>query len=176
VAHSSIPTPTQPEEQEPSPERQETAKGAKGSPRTRAQISETLLKVIAPDQNGEPLSAQTRAEPHISELSELDIRRQHAARNQSLFREVNERIESISSTASFVSFVCECADPRCDAHLPLTREEYEHVRSRPTHFVVLPGHNIVDVESIDEACDRYFIVGKFGAGAQLARELDPRSM
>jgi hypothetical protein len=111
----------------------------------------------------------------MSELSELDLRRQRAARNQSLFREINERIESISSTASFVSFVCECADETCDAQLPLTREEYDRVRSRPNQFVVLPGHNIVDVEVIDVASDRYFIVSKLGAGGQLAKELDPRS-
>jgi hypothetical protein len=111
----------------------------------------------------------------MTDLSELDLRRQRAARNQSLFRDVNERIEAISPTSSFVSFVCECADESCDAQLPLTLEEYEHLRSRPNWFVVLPGHNLVDVEVIDVASDRYFIVSKLGAGAELASELDPRS-
>ena|SRR5690349_7097147 len=111
----------------------------------------------------------------MTDLSELELRRQRAARNQSLFREINERIEAISATSSFVSFVCECADETCDAQLPLTLEEYERVRSRPNWFVVVPGHNLVDVEVIDIASDRYFIVSKLGAGAELARELEPRS-
>jgi hypothetical protein len=111
----------------------------------------------------------------VTDVSGLEVRRERAARNQSLFRGVNERIEAISGTSSFVSFVCECADKTCDAKLPLTLEEYERVRSRPNWFVVLPGHNLVDVEIIDVASDRYFIVSKLGAGAELARELDPRS-
>jgi hypothetical protein len=111
----------------------------------------------------------------MSNLSELDLRRERAARNQNLFREVNERIEDASATASFVSFVCECADVKCGERVSLTLEEYEHVRSHPNRFVVVPGHNIVDVELIDVASDRYFVVSKLGRGAQVARELDPRS-
>jgi hypothetical protein len=111
----------------------------------------------------------------MSDLSDLELRRRRAARNQSLFREVNERIEAISGASSFSSFVCECADGSCDAQIPLTLEEYEHVRSRPNWFVVLPGHNLVGVEIIDVASDRFFIVSKLGAGAELATELDPRS-
>jgi hypothetical protein len=111
----------------------------------------------------------------MTDLSDLELRRQRAARNQSLFRQVNERIEAMSATDSFVSFVCECADETCETQMPLTREEYERVRSRPNWFVVLPGHNLVDVEVIDVASDRYFIVSKLGAGAEVAKELDPRS-
>jgi hypothetical protein len=111
----------------------------------------------------------------LSDLSELDLRRERAAKNQSLFREVNERIEDASSTASFVSFVCECSDVTCDATVPLALEEYEHVRAHPNRFIVLPGHNVVDVEIVDVASDRYFVVSKLGLGAQTARELNPRS-
>ena len=111
----------------------------------------------------------------MGELSDLDLRRQRAALNEDLFRRVNERIESASSTASFVSFVCECPYEKCEARVPLTIEEYEHVRSQPNRFVVLPGHEDPELELIQTASDRYLIVSKLGAGAQAARELDPRS-
>jgi hypothetical protein len=111
----------------------------------------------------------------MSDSTELDLRRERAARNQSLFREVNERIETMSANASFNSFVCECADTTCHEQVPLTLEEYERVRSQADWFVVYPGHYIADVEVIEVASDRFFIVRKLGVGAEIAEETDPRS-
>ena len=111
----------------------------------------------------------------MSDSTELDIRRERAAKNEILFREVNERIEDLSAASAFDGFVCECADKSCDQRVSLTVEEYEHVRSRPEWFVVVPGHNTLGLDSIEVASDRYFIVSKLGAGAQVARETDPRS-
>ena len=111
----------------------------------------------------------------MSHHAALEARRERAARNQSLFRELNERIEARSTTASFVEFVCECADQSCDAKVSLTLEEYEQVRSHPNRFIVLRGHNLVDVETIVVAADGYYVVSKLGVGGEVARELDPRS-
>ena len=111
----------------------------------------------------------------MTDRGELDVRRERAARNEILFREVNERIESASEGASLNEFVCECADKACSQRVSLTPEEYEQVRSRPEWFVVSPGHNAPGVDLIELASDRYFIVSKLGSGAQVAREHDPRS-
>ena len=86
----------------------------------------------------------------MTDVSELEWQRQRAARNQSLFREVNEQIEDLSSSACFASFVCECMDESCEALVALTLEEYEHVRSGSNRFVVLPGHEVPAVEAILE--------------------------
>ena len=43
----------------------------------------------------------------MSVASELDVQREPAANNQSLFREVNERIEELSRSARFPSFICD---------------------------------------------------------------------
>jgi hypothetical protein len=108
------------------------------------------------------------------QLAELDLRRQRAAKNQSLFREVNERIEDLSASASFTTFICECMDETCDQSVSLTVEEYEHIRSGSNSFFVVPGHEVRDVERILEASDRYFVVAKLGAGKSVAEGLDPR--
>jgi hypothetical protein len=108
------------------------------------------------------------------QVSELDRQRQRAARNQSLFREVNERIEDLSASASFTMFICECMDESCDANVSLTIEEYEHIRSDSNSFVVLPGHEVAIVENVIESTDRFFVVAKLGAGKTLAEGLDPR--
>jgi hypothetical protein len=106
--------------------------------------------------------------------SELERRRERAGRNQSLFREVNERIEDLSLSAAFTSFVCECDDDACDETLPLTLEEYEDVRSDSNRFFVAPGHQVPEVEDVVAATDRYLVVAKLGAGREVAVESDPR--
>ena len=107
-------------------------------------------------------------------------RHQRAARNQSLFREVNEKIEALAhdSTVTFHEFSCECADTHCIEVVPLTVEEYEHIRRIPTHFAVAPGHVYPDVERVvetDGVGNRYEVVEKYGVAGLLAVELDPRS-
>jgi len=110
----------------------------------------------------------------MSELSVVELRRERAAKNQSLFREVNERIEHRAGDASFTTFICECCDPQCDASVALTLQEYEEIRADPNRFLVLPGHDVAEVEEIVEANDRYVIVRKSGAGRAVAELLDPR--
>jgi hypothetical protein len=106
---------------------------------------------------------------------DLDDRRRRAGRNQSLFREVNERIEDLGTASSFSDFVCECMDTTCDQHVALTIEEYEHVRSSPNRFLVVPGHEQPAVEDVVEGNARYVVVRKLGAGADVAARFDPRS-
>jgi hypothetical protein len=110
----------------------------------------------------------------VGNASELDLRRERAARNENLFREVNERIEDLASTASFTQFICECYDETCDDRVSMTVQEYEHVRADGNRFFVVPGHNGKDVDEVVEATDRYIIVRKIGTGADVAERLDPR--
>lgn len=110
----------------------------------------------------------------VNEVSELDLRRERAAANESLFREVNERIEDLPTTASFTQFVCECHDDKCDVRVSMTVEEYEHIRAEGNRFFVLPGHQAAGVDDVVESTDRYLVVRKIGAGEHVAERLDPR--
>jgi hypothetical protein len=97
------------------------------------------------------------------------------ARKQSLYREVNERIEAFALDDSSAGFVCECVREECDKRVPLTLEEYERIRSSPNRFVVLAGHQDSEVEGVVEANGRYLVVETLGAGAAVAEALDPRT-
>jgi len=110
----------------------------------------------------------------MTSTQDHDTQRERAAKNQSLFREVNERIEDLAANAAFTTFICECMTETCDESVCLTVEEYEHIRSDGNRFFVLPGHEIPAVEQIVEANDRFLVVAKIGAGAQVAAALDPR--
>jgi hypothetical protein len=107
-------------------------------------------------------------------------RQERAARNQSLFREVNERIEETARPFDpvFTTFACECADTACKEKVSLTYEEYEAVRRWPNHFFVKPGHVFLEIERVvDETGadgSRYQVVEKFGEAGKVAIGLDPR--
>jgi hypothetical protein len=74
------------------------------------------------------------------------------ARNQALFREVNERLEVVTATTvSFRECICECSNPGCTKSLAVTTREYEAIRSDPKHFLIARGHEMPEVERVVEA-------------------------
>jgi hypothetical protein len=109
------------------------------------------------------------------EDGDLQRRQVRAAKNQSLFREVNERIEELRPGETLVEFACECTNTECTASLTLSDDEYESVRRFPTHFIVMPGHELDEVERVVQRNERYEVVEKFGAGGPAAVRLDPRA-
>jgi hypothetical protein len=113
-------------------------------------------------------------------MSEDAAARDRIARNETLFRQVNERVKDVSDAfaavdTSPVDFVCECGDPDCAEPLSLTLEEYERVRSVPTHFIVVPDHVAPGIEVAVRRGDGYVVVAKLPDEARIARETDPRS-
>jgi hypothetical protein len=75
-----------------------------------------------------------------------DLAAVRMARNESIFRETNERTEQKAEAEGreqLVAFLCECARPDCAEVVRLDLTEYEAVRSRPKQFVTAPGHALV---------------------------------
>ncbi len=105
----------------------------------------------------------------------LDLRRERAAKNESVFREVNERVNELAEPASFHLFACECEDQSCAEAVVMTAQEYEEVRANSNSFFVLPGHEEPLVDELTQTNDRYFVVHKVGVGATVAKKLDPRN-
>jgi hypothetical protein len=97
------------------------------------------------------------------------------ARNQVLFREVNERLAEVADAHSTVptEFCCECSLIDCDQMIELERSEYEGIRSFSNLFVIAPGHETPEVERNVEENGRFTLVEKT-IGAQLAIDTDPR--
>jgi len=96
---------------------------------------------------------------------------------QSLFREVNERIDELAESLDLqeeMTIFCECASDNCHEQITLTEAEYRKLRRIPTHFAVVPGHDEPGVERVAETNERYVIVEKFGEAAIAAIELDLR--
>jgi hypothetical protein len=110
----------------------------------------------------------------------LSARDERLANNESAFREVNERLkelgESFSVVAEQAEFICECGDPTCVERISLSLDEYERVRSEPTHFVVVPRHVDREIEVVIREDERHAVVEKRDPDAvEIAEQLDPRS-
>lgn len=97
-----------------------------------------------------------------------------AARNENLFREVNDAIEGLQEQlgdvdeSSPAQFICECSRYQCTDRVTLTLSEYEEVRADETHFVLLPGHLDPEIERVVRRTDQYVVVEKFGLAGQIA--------
>jgi hypothetical protein len=113
-------------------------------------------------------------------MSGADDRGARAARNQSLFREINERVKQLNDGFSMVlpvgEWICECADDTCVVPVELSAQEYEAVRADSKHFIVSASdaHVFPDVERVTERSERYWVVEKFGRAGEVADQFNPR--
>jgi hypothetical protein len=104
-----------------------------------------------------------------------------AARNQALFRDVNERVEQLNEMfeqlTPFGTWTCECADLECIERIEMTIAEYEQLRQQPNRFAIFPheAHYYPEAERIVEETDRYWVVDKIGEAGKVASSLDARS-
>ena len=104
-------------------------------------------------------------------------RNERLARNEAMFRSVNERVEEVvqPGPTEAIDFLCECGDEECVEKITLTREEYESIRRDGAQFAVVAGHEIPAIENVVRRADRFLVVRKHPEEAQIARETDPRS-
>jgi hypothetical protein len=104
-------------------------------------------------------------------------KQRRAAANEATVRDVNEGIERgqwPGEEDTPVGFRCECARLGCNRLIELTVREYEEVRAHPRRFVVLPGHELPDVETVVEARSGYVIVEKRNQAGEVAEAHDRR--
>lgn len=106
-------------------------------------------------------------------------RHERLAKNEALFRDVNERIEQAAERHSRSSdkygFVCECSSDDCFELVHVTIDEYENVRTDPLRFMVLGGHEMPEIEEVVERHTGYSVVVKTGPEKDIVRDRDPRS-
>jgi hypothetical protein len=119
-------------------------------------------------------------------------RDERRARNEALFREVNERIEELSSewpdeSEQVGSLGIErrarwvarnrlrVRQGDCTELIEVTREQYEAVRSDPRRFLVISGHEHTESARVLERNSGFAVIEKLEHAAEIAVEHDPRS-
>jgi hypothetical protein len=108
-------------------------------------------------------------------MEEPEVR---AAKTESLFRDVNERIAESAQgfDGDEAAFVCECADPECTERVEAPLADYEQVRSDGAQFLLAPGHEDERIERVVRERRRFNVVRKVNRiVAAHVRKLDPRA-
>jgi hypothetical protein len=108
-----------------------------------------------------------------------DEREVRAARNQSLFRAVNEKLrqlnESFEGLTDTFAIACECSHLHCVELIEIPADAYDEVRRSPRTFVVLPEHADTLIERITDEGREYAIVEVFApAAARVVEEAEAR--
>jgi len=97
-----------------------------------------------------------------------------AARNEEVFRDVNERIDAGADrleVATPLPFHCECADASCVERIFVTPQDYKGVVDEPFNFMVIPGHENGEIERVVVEHRDFLVVEKVGeAREQLERD------
>ena len=110
---------------------------------------------------------------------DLPDRLERQARNEALFREVNERIAQLGERAQAWSpdgtdFLCECGEEGgCGQRVRVPLDVYTRVRAQDDRFVVRPGHETPELERAVEWTEMYVVVDKIRAAEPLVAD-DPR--
>lgn len=91
----------------------------------------------------------------------MSPREKRLARNEVLFREVNERIAELAGGwEDGFHIICECANTGCEERLLIPVRDYERVRQHPRRFLIRPGHTVAEVEDVVEQNGAYDVVQK----------------
>jgi hypothetical protein len=101
---------------------------------------------------------------------------QRAAAAEVNGRRVNEAIERGAQGAGTAVFVCECGNLGCSETVELAISGYEAVRSGFERFLIVPGHQIEEIEDVVERHGSYYVVAKRDdAAAEMAYATDDRN-
>ena len=110
--------------------------------------------VVDEDETPEPvIRALARHAPQLERAPRAD----RIAQTERFFRAVNEEIAANDGHGTTL-FLCECGNPACSDGLELRAAALGHLHAENGLFVVLPGHEIPDVETVVDRHDGYLVV------------------
>lgn len=129
-----------------------------------------------PWQMSEERSRGQMSEERRTDQSEKERFKRRAAAAEINGRQVNEAIEPRGRPEGTAVFVCECGHLGCSETVEIPVVEYEEVRTDFDRFLVVPGHEIEEVDEVVERRRGYLVVIKVEPDARaMARASDERS-
>lgn len=94
----------------------------------------------------------------------MSPREQRIIHNEALFREVNAHIadleERMRLEEELLPLICECANTGCTTIIQVEHSTFEAVRKNRLRFLVAPGHELGDAETVVGRGTGYVIVEK----------------
>lgn len=90
---------------------------------------------------------------------------ERAARNEEVFRSVNEKIEAGAEqhgVTTLMRYHCECDRERCFEQIELHPSRYQQIIEQRYQFLIAPGHDDPRIERVLERHEGYCLVEKIG--------------
>lgn len=70
-----------------------------------------------------------------------------------------------------LQFYCECSDENCTKRVLVDYAEYNKIHEQRDHFIVVPGHELADIERVIGIEDEFYVVEKYGNPPENVTEL-----
>lgn len=99
----------------------------------------------------------------------MSPRATRVSRNEDLFRQVNVHIAGLERGAmslaqgGLLPLVCECSHTGCTTPIEVDPATFEEVHQNGMRFLVAPGHEDLEAETVLERRPGYLIVEKLAA-------------
>jgi hypothetical protein len=85
---------------------------------------------------------------------------------EEFYRQINDVIAK-NGRREGKAYMCECANVYCNVTMDLSTEDIEVLHSVPGYYIILPGHEIPDVEHVVSSTEKYAIVANDGASRRV---------
>ena len=128
--------------------------GARGSGQ---KIHVLAAEVVASFPTPEPIVRELGRHPEFMTMP----RETRIVQTEEFYRQINDVIAK-NGRRDGKSYMCECANPYCNVTMDVTTEDITVLHSMPGYYVILPGHEIPDVEHVVHATAAYTIVANDG--------------
>jgi hypothetical protein len=120
----------------------------------RMKLHELAQAVVDNDETPDAvIRALARHAPELGRTPRVD----RIAQTERFFRAVNEEIAANDGHGTTL-FLCECGNPACSEGLELTAAALRHLHAENGLFVVLPGHELPEVETVVDQHNGYLVV------------------
>ena len=93
------------------------------------------------------------------EIFQVTSREERVLQTEELFRDVNEVIAR-KHASNGAAFLCECANPFCNVTIEMSANDLQTLHSQSGYYVILPGHDIPELEDVVQRQNGYAIVRK----------------
>jgi hypothetical protein len=114
----------------------------------------------------------------------------HKADNEAIFRELNQRLQKGVDESNAIAaeegqppldfdadaslrFFCECADENCQARIILSPNMYNEIHKDSRNFIIVPGHQVDEIEDVTTKDEAYWIVTKHEEPPEKSDTLHP---
>jgi hypothetical protein len=122
----------------------------------RMKLHDLAQSVVNNDETPEPVIRALAK--HASVLGRAP-RTERIVQTELFFRAINEEIARNDGHGT-TQFLCECGNSACTEAIALTADALKHLHADGDLFVVLPGHEISDVETVVDRHNGYLLVRK----------------